>query len=163
MGMVTFHNADAPELWKFDWFMMALHHHFEEPLADCKVHNRIRVMKQGRQLVAEYTEEFRDLTCCMDWLEDILVSWFKDGLNDDLYNACQAQGAPNCLHDWYVLAEEVEMDMARNQYRVGRVWKRSPPQGKQEPSKALTPKSSACFKCRREGHRAAECRSKTPA
>lgn len=98
MGMVTLHNANAPELQKFHWFMMALHRHFEEPLADLKVHNPIRIMKQGCRLVAEYIEEFRDFTCPRDWPEDILVIWFKDGLNYDLYTTCLAQGAPNHLH-----------------------------------------------------------------
>lgn len=86
------------------------------------------VVKQGHQLVAEYTKEFRDLTYCMDWPENILVSWFKDGLNDDFYHVCLARGALDHLHDWYILA--VEIDVARNQYQAGRTWKISPPQGK---------------------------------
>lgn len=99
----------------------------------------------------------------MDWPEDVLVSWFK--LNDNLYHACLACGAPNHLHKWYILAEEVEIDLARNQYRARRTWKRSPPQGKREPFKLQTgvPKSTACFKCGKDGHCAAECCSKTPA
>ncbi|XP_060550100.1 uncharacterized protein LOC132712497 [Pantherophis guttatus] len=66
----------------------------------------------------------------------------------------------------YVTAEEAEIDMARNQYRVGRAWKKSSPQWKQEPHKpqtAFSRRSSACFKCGKEGHQAAECRSQTPA
>lgn len=77
--MVTLHNANTPELWNFDHFMMALQCRFEKPLDDIKAHDHIRVMKQGRWLVVEYTEEFRDLACCVDWPDDILVSWFKDG------------------------------------------------------------------------------------
>lgn len=109
--MVTLHNADATELRNFNYFMMALCRCFEDPLADCKAHNHIKNHE------AEPLTCGQDLACHIDWPEDILVSWFKDGLNNDLYNACLAQGAPNRLHDWYVLAEEVEMDMARNQYR----------------------------------------------
>lgn len=51
-----------------------------------------------------------------DWLEDILIGCFKDGLNNDLYKACVSRGAPLILHDWYVLAEEVEIDQAHNKY-----------------------------------------------
>ncbi|XP_060541565.1 zinc finger protein 213-like [Pantherophis guttatus] len=164
--MVTLHNANAPELWNFDHFMTALRRRFEDPLADRKARDRIKVVRQGRRPVAEYTEEFWDLACRVHWPEDILVSCFKDGLSDDLYNACVARGAPNDLHEWYVTAEEAEIDMARNQYRAGRAWKKSSPQWKQEPHKpqtAFSPRSSACFKCGKEGHRAAECRSQIPA
>ncbi|KAG8147178.1 hypothetical protein E2320_022811, partial [Naja naja] len=82
----------------------------------------------------EYTEEFHNLASRVDWQEDILVYWFKDGLNNNLYMACLACGAPNLLHEWYLMAEEVEIDMAHNQYRSGRAWRRSPPQGKFRPS-----------------------------
>lgn len=51
-------------------------------------------MRWGRRLAAKYTEEFWDLACCLNWPEDILVSSFKDGLNDDLYTACIARPLP---------------------------------------------------------------------
>lgn len=64
----------------------------------------------------KYTKEFRDLASFLNCLEDILVICFKDGLNSDLYHACIARGVPACLHDWYILAEEAEIDQARKQY-----------------------------------------------
>lgn len=65
--IVTLHNADAPELWNFNCFMTALWHRFEDPHPDQKARDRIKTIKQGRQLVAEYTKEFSDLVCHMDW------------------------------------------------------------------------------------------------
>lgn len=52
--MVTLHSADAPELWNFNYFMMALHCH----LAYQKAHDRIRTVKQGCWPVTEYIKEF---------------------------------------------------------------------------------------------------------
>lgn len=79
-------------------------------------------MRQGHLPVAENTEEFQDLACCLDWLEDILVSCFKDRLNDDLYHACITRGALNHLHNWHILTEEAEIRQAEDQYHSGRVW-----------------------------------------
>lgn len=133
--MVTLHNANAPELRNFNRFMTALRQRFEDPLADRKARDRIKNAQQGRRRVAEYTEEFRNLAYRLDWPECVLVTYFKDGLNDDLYTACVARGDPARLHDWYMLAEEVEIDQARNRYRSGTVWKRSPPERKRDTAK----------------------------
>ncbi|XP_013913641.1 PREDICTED: sugar phosphate exchanger 3 [Thamnophis sirtalis] len=97
---------------------MALRRRFEDPLADCKPCDRIKVVKQGRQPVEEYIEEFRDLAYHVNWLDDILVNWFRDGLSDELYNACVARGSPTHLHEWYLIAKEAEIDMARNHYSL---------------------------------------------
>ncbi|XP_013929468.1 PREDICTED: neuralized-like protein 4 [Thamnophis sirtalis] len=56
--MVTLQDADAPELQDFDWFMIALRQWFKDSLADRKARDHIKVVKQGHQPVAEYTEEF---------------------------------------------------------------------------------------------------------
>lgn len=76
--------------------------------------------------MAEYTEELCDLACQHEWPEDILVNCFKDGLNDDLYNACVVRGDTATLHDWCVLAEEVEINQARDKYYTVKSWKRLP-------------------------------------
>lgn len=111
--MVSLHNANAPKLRNFNRFMMALKWQFEDPPpADCKAHDHIKTMQQGRWLVAEYIEKFQDLACHLDWSEVILMSCFKDGLNDNLYTACITRGAPARLHDWCLLAKEVEIDQA---------------------------------------------------
>lgn len=68
-------------------------------------------------MVVEYTKELHDLVCQLnDWPKDILISCFKDGLNNDLYNTCISWGAPAILHDWYILAEEVAIDQACNRH-----------------------------------------------
>ncbi|XP_034289355.1 uncharacterized protein LOC117675117 [Pantherophis guttatus] len=82
----------------------------------------------------------------------------------DSTTTCLAHGTLNCLHEWYLMAEEAEIDMTQN--RTSRAWRRSPPRGKQEPFKpqtAMAARPSGCFKCGKEGHCAAECQSKTPA
>lgn len=71
--MVTLHNVDAIELQNFNHFMMTLHRCFKDPLADRKARNHIKNHE------AEPLTCGRDLACRVDWPEDILVSWFKDG------------------------------------------------------------------------------------
>lgn len=56
---LALHNCDAPELWNFNWFMTALRHWFEDHLADWKAWDQIK-------MVAEYTEEFCNLACCLN-------------------------------------------------------------------------------------------------
>lgn len=82
--------------------MTALKCHFEDCLADQKARDWIKTIKQRHCPVAKYTEEFRDLACRLNWPEDILISCFQDGLNNDLY-ACVAQGVPAHLYEWCVL------------------------------------------------------------
>lgn len=72
-GMVILHNANAPKLRNFSRFMTALRCRFEDHLANCKAQDHIKMLKQGCHLVAEYTKEFWDLACHLDWAEDILV------------------------------------------------------------------------------------------
>lgn len=88
--MVTLHNANSLEFRNFNQFMTAPR--FEDPLADYKARDRIKTVWQGCQLVTDYTKEFPDLACLLDWPEDILMSYFKDELNNDFYNACIARG-----------------------------------------------------------------------
>lgn len=45
--MVTLHNADAPELQNFNHFMAALRQRFEDPLADQKARDSIKMVRQG--------------------------------------------------------------------------------------------------------------------
>lgn len=112
--MVTLHNMNAPELRNFDQFMTALCRQFKDPLADSKARDCIKTMCQGLRVVAEYTEEFCDLACRLnDWLEDILISCFKDGVNNDLYNACVPCTPPQLICH---MAVEVEIDQACNKY-----------------------------------------------
>lgn len=40
---------------------------------DQKARDCIKTMRQGRRTVMEYTEEFCDLACRLDWPEDILI------------------------------------------------------------------------------------------
>lgn len=63
---------------------------------------------------------FRDMVCRpTNWLQDILISCFKDRLKNDFYNVCVLKGAPPTLHSWYVLADKVEIGQARNRYCPG--------------------------------------------
>lgn len=147
--MVTLHKANEKELRNFYCFMTGLHQRFEDPLAERKVRDCIKTMCQGCRVVAEYTEEFHELACR---LEDILISCFKDGLNDNLYNAYVLRGGPAMHHDWYVLAEEVELDQERNQYHSTQLQKKPAP-GKREAVKLQNMQlcSIACFKCGQVG------------
>lgn len=46
--MVTLHNTNATELWNFNHFMATLRWRFEEPLAEQKARDYIKMVKQGR-------------------------------------------------------------------------------------------------------------------
>lgn len=106
-------------------------------------------------------EEFQALASRLNWLEEVLVGHFKGRLNDDMYYVCIPRGDPDRLHDWYNLAEEAEIDQAWRQRHLGRSWGQSPVEEAWEPPKQTptTPRSSGCFKCRKEGHRVAGCLS----
>lgn len=52
--MVSLHDIDTPKLWNYNHFMVALHKHFEDPLAQ----TQLKIITQGRWLVAAYTQEF---------------------------------------------------------------------------------------------------------
>lgn len=145
--MVTLHNASASELNNFNWFMTALRQWLEDSLGDWKARDHIKTMQQGCRAVTEYTEEFRDLVCCLNRPEDILMSCFKDGLNDDLYTTCITRRAS--AHDWCVLAKEVEIDQAQNKYHTAKIWKKLPPERKRDIARTQAPQlqSTTCFKC----------------
>lgn len=75
-------------------------------------------------------------------------------------------GDPIHLHDWCVLAEEVEIDQNRSKYRGSKGWKRSshPQERRREAAKGQVQLqwSSASLKGGREGHQAAECQGNHP-
>lgn len=56
---------------------------------------------------------------------------------------------PARLHEWCILAKEVEINQNRNLYHSRKAWKWSPPEKKGEITKALAAPahSTACFKC----------------
>lgn len=91
----------------------------------------------------------------MDSPEEILSSWFMDGLNDNLYEAYVDCGDLVLLHDWYILAEEAEIDQARNQYRVSYTWMRSPSENGDD--------RTTWFNCGKDRHCMADCHAKIPA
>lgn len=92
--MVTLHNANTPELRNFNRFMTVLCHRFEGPLVGRKVRECKKTIWQCHTVMAEYIEDFYNLAYRLNWPEDILISCFKDGLNNDLYNACVAFKGP---------------------------------------------------------------------
>lgn len=97
--------------------MAALCKRFEEPLADWKARDCIKTISYGCRVVAEYTQEFCDLTWRLnDWPS--YSAALKDWLSDETYNF---QGYPSTLHGWIVLAEE-EIDLARNKHCPGCGW-----------------------------------------
>lgn len=55
------HDEDVPELIDLDAFMQSLQEHFEDLLAACCAEAHIRALKQGKQSVMEYIQDFRRL------------------------------------------------------------------------------------------------------
>ncbi|XP_058033410.1 protein-tyrosine kinase 6 isoform X1 [Ahaetulla prasina] len=165
--MAVLHSENSPLLGNYDQFMAALRTRFEDPLAGPRARRRMKSIHQGRRSVAEYTQEFRELVPYMrGWPEVDLLEIYKDGLNKDVYMVCFLRGAPCELQAWYVLAADVEIDLARDRIRVGRTWSKAPslsykgaPKGTGRPASSK-PKSIMCFRCGKDGHRAAECVAK---
>lgn len=167
--MVVLHNNDSPLLKNYNQFMAALRRRFEDHLAERKARIRMKGIQQGRRSVADYVQEFRELTPYMTgWSEAALLENFKDGLNEEIYRDCRARGIPDDLHDWYVMAEDVEIEIARSRLR-GRESREQPPTYYRREAPRIPggrtdfkPKAKAfiCFKCGREGHRATECVTK---
>ncbi|XP_032092553.1 endonuclease/exonuclease/phosphatase family domain-containing protein 1 isoform X1 [Thamnophis elegans] len=105
------------------------------------------------------------------------IAYFKIGMNDLILvnlhlvplpstggNSVKNQNSHKLAVFAHIVQEtlkEAEINMAKNQYRARRMWKKSPPQWKQEPFKPQTPspKSLLCFKSGKAGHRTAECHS----
>lgn len=50
----------------------------------------------------------------IDWPQDMLIESFQDGLNNDIYNTCISKGTPCTIHGWYIVANEVKIDLARS-------------------------------------------------
>lgn len=68
------------ELKNFNCFMAALC----KCLTDHKVMDHIKIISQGQRSMAEYTQEFHDLTCWLnDWPQDTLNGCFKYRLTDE--------------------------------------------------------------------------------
>lgn len=113
--MISLHYDNASELRSFDWFMITPCKLFEDPFTQCKVQAHIKTINQGLRGMAAYNHEFCELACQLaDCPEDILIECFQDRLKDDVYNTCISRGPPGTLYQWYLLAEEMETDMARS-------------------------------------------------
>lgn len=125
----------------------------------------MQTIGQEKRQVMEYICEFwRIAGKLKHWLEQLLVYHFRDGLNQELFHTCLPQGISNWIRDWYRLATVVELNI-KEYKRHGRVksgQKRVRSDGKEpttcintSPLEAPRHKSSLCFRCGQEGHRAA--------
>lgn len=102
--MVSLHNDDAHQLQNYDHFMAALYQWFEASLVEHKTQSQMKIITQFRQSVAAYTQEFQELVYWLAaWPEDIRINCFKYGLH-----------FMGPLQHWYVLADEIEIDLARD-------------------------------------------------
>ncbi|XP_060546169.1 cysteine-rich protein 2 isoform X1 [Pantherophis guttatus] len=169
--MVVLHNNNSLLLRNYNQFMRALRRRFEDHLAERKARLRMKSIQQGRRPVAEYIQEFRELAPYMTgWSEMALLESFKDGLNDEIYRDCRSMGVPDDLDRWYIVAEDVEIELKRSELRGRRMGDQSSSFYRKGAAKMtggkteFKPKSKpfTCFKCGKEGHRAAECFSKPP-
>lgn len=95
--------------------------------------------------MAAYNQELHKLVCWLaDWPKDILIKWFQDGFNNDVYNTCISWRALRTLCQRYMLAEEVEIDLATSHNCNAPGWHHFLPLNKKEPlrlpSQDLSPK-----------------------
>ncbi|XP_058041525.1 receptor activity-modifying protein 1 isoform X1 [Ahaetulla prasina] len=164
---VSLYSGHSPSLQNYEHFMTALRRRFEDPLAEQKAKSRMKTIRQGRRPVADYSQEFSDLVPLMrGWSEVTLVDIYKDGLNGDLYELCRAQASPTTLYDWYTLAAEMEIELVKDRGRRERAGRSNPAHFHRGPpkdalmSESGRQRSTACYRCGKEGHRAADCQVK---
>lgn len=141
--VMTLRDNDAEELHNFSFFMMALRQWFKDPLADWRARTRIRTIKQRRHSIVAYIQEFQGLASWfIDWSQEMLIDYFREGLKRDVFYTCLSQGSLMTLQGWYFLAGEVEIDLASFHEYLGReshysraAKRRDPPKmGKRGPS-----------------------------
>lgn len=151
---VTLYEEEAEELHHFEAFMVALRQRFKDPLADRKAKIKLQTIKQGGRTAAVYTREFRPLD---DRLrrkgEEMLIKYFQRGLDPEVLYVCLRRGSAKTLQEWYVLAQEVDFDLAQiydRQYRT-------PGPGRQGPSSRRRP--IWCVRCLQGGHGVSDCPS----
>lgn len=94
----SLHNEQAPELWNLNLFIWGLRTRFEnEPIA-LQAEKDIHEVKQAGRPVKEYVREFRRVAGLIErWPERSLVHHFKNGLDNNLFQACIYQGIPDQL------------------------------------------------------------------
>lgn len=149
---VTLYEEQAEELRDFEAFMAALRQRFKDPLADRKDMIKLQTIKQGRRKVFAYVQEFRSLH---DRLrrkeEEMLIEYFQQGLDPDVLFVCLRRGSAKTLQEWYVLAQNVDFDLAEIYNRQDR----TPGQDRQGPSSRQRP--IWCVRCIQEGHGLSDC------
>lgn len=66
--------------------------------------------------------------------------------------------------DWCLLAEEMEIDQHKHQYRLVRPGNKLQPErrGKEARTTQAQPRSTSCFKCRKKDHQIVNCHNKMP-
>lgn len=77
-----------------------------------KAMTQINSIRQGKRSVAAYIQEFRSLAgWLVDWSQAMLIKYFWDRLNREIIFTCLSRGVPRTLHQWCMLAGEVEIDL----------------------------------------------------
>lgn len=112
--LMALHDDAVVELHHFNQFMCALRKRFENLLTEWKAMTKIKTIRQGRQPIASYIHEFWSLASKLtNWLQDILIEYFQEGLSNKVFHTCLSHGSPRTLQDWYILADEMEINLAR--------------------------------------------------
>lgn len=109
--LVSLHDEPL-ELDDLDTFMQGLWEQFEEPMAAHQVKACIHTLKQGKYPVTKYIQDFCSLASYLrDWSECMLVSYFQEGLNKELYQNCLPRGVLRNLQAWFQVAIKVEIEL----------------------------------------------------
>uniref|UniRef100_A0ACB8G550 Uncharacterized protein n=1 Tax=Sphaerodactylus townsendi TaxID=933632 RepID=A0ACB8G550_9SAUR len=94
-------EEDAPEIYDLEQFLLALHHRFEDPLAEEKARTTLQQLRQGNHSVSDFAAEFCRLASRLQgWPELVLVQLFKDALHPKVLQWGLIQGDPETLMGW---------------------------------------------------------------
>lgn len=158
------HDEGTFELGDPGAFLGELRAHFGDNMQAQQVEFEIQAIRQGSQPVMEYIQEFSRLVGKLrHWLEQLLVHYFRDSLNTELYYTCLPQGLPDWLQDWYQLATNMELNLRDGGAEIhlkksqGRhlLGQKPPAMSAPSPTKILRHPLGPCFQCGQKVHQAA--------
>lgn len=110
------HNKDVPELGNIDTFLQELRTRFKDDPETLQAEVEICMHKKRGRPAKEYVREFRRVAGKLQqWPECLLIYYFKEGLDRELFHACIYRGVPDWIHDWQQMV--VALDIELKQYK----------------------------------------------
>lgn len=116
--MTQLHDEDAPDLGDSDIFLQELRARFKDESQTQQAEAEIQEIKQKSHPAKEYIREFRRLDGKLQhWPERLLVYFFKEVVDPELFPTCVCRGVPERIHNWYRMAVAMDLELNRHKKR----------------------------------------------